>query len=112
MRNPSARARRTLPIKALTCMMFFTFAMTTDAVGSVIPQLMREFDLSLTAAGAFHYVPMIAIAAGGLRSGFLADRPAASHDHRGLVAYGVSSLLAFGSGSRSSCCCSRSPASA
>ena len=61
-------------IKALTCMMFFTFAMTTDAVGSIIPTLLEEFALSLRAASAFHYVPMIAIAAGALGLGFLADR--------------------------------------
>lgn len=87
-----------LPVKALTCMMFFTFAMTTDAVGSVIPELLREFDLTLTAAGAFHYVPMIAIAAGGLTLGFLADRIGRKATIIfGLVAYGVSSLLfAFG----------------
>ena len=54
----------TAVIKALTCAMFFTFAMTTDAVGSVIPTLLEEFRLSLKAASAFHYVPMIAIAGG------------------------------------------------
>ena len=36
----AARGGRDLKlIKALTCMMFFTFAMTTDAVGSIIPTL-------------------------------------------------------------------------
>jgi fucose permease len=89
----------TLAIKALTCMMFFTFAMTTDAVGSIIPELLREFDLTLTAAGAFHYVPMISIAMGGLLLGFLADRAGRKLTIiLGLVAYGLSSLLfAFGS---------------
>ena len=100
MRNPgdAVGSHGTLALKALTCMMFFTFAMTTDAVGSVIPELLREFDLSLTAAGAFHYVPMIAIAAGGLALGFLADRAGRKATIiLGLVAYGVSSLLfAFG----------------
>jgi MFS transporter, DHA1 family, quinolone resistance protein len=100
MRNPkdAGGSHSALPIKALTCMMFFTFAMTTDAVGSVIPELLREFDLTLTAAGAFHYVPMIAIAAGGLALGFLADRAGRKATIiLGLVAYGVSSLLfAFG----------------
>jgi MFS transporter, DHA1 family, quinolone resistance protein len=55
-------------------MMFFTFAMTTDAVGSIIPTLLDEFSLSLRAASAFHYVPMIAIAVGAIALGFLADR--------------------------------------
>ena len=95
----SNAAGGTLAIKALTCMMFFTFAMTTDAVGSIIPELLREFDLTLTAAGAFHYVPMISIAAGGLLLGFLADRAGRKLTIiLGLIAYGLSSLLfAFGS---------------
>jgi fucose permease len=86
-------------IKALTCMMFFTFAMTTDAVGSIIPTLLEEFSLSLRAASAFHYVPMIAIAAGAIALGFLADRMGRKATIvLGLVIYGVSSLLfAFGS---------------
>ena len=83
-----------LLIKTLTCMMFFMFAMTTDAVGSIIPTLIEEFGLSLSAASAFHYVPMVAIAAGGLGLGFLADR----HGRKrtiilGLLLYGVGSLL-------------------
>jgi len=72
--SPAQSGRDLLLIKALTCTMFFTFAMTTDAVGSIIPTLLTEFDLSLRAASAFHYVPMIAIAIGALALGFLADR--------------------------------------
>jgi DHA1 family quinolone resistance protein-like MFS transporter len=97
----AARSRRDLLlIKALTCMMFFTFAMTTDAVGSIIPTLLAEFDLSLRAASAFHYVPMIAIASGALALGFLADRVGRKATIvLGLAIYGLSSLLfAFGSG--------------
>ena len=92
------RGRDLLLIKALTCMMFFTFAMTTDAVGSIIPTLLDEFRLSLRAASAFHYVPMIAIAAGALGLGFLADRIGRKATIvLGLSLYGVSSLLfAFG----------------
>ena len=30
-------------IRALVALMFFTFAMTTDAVGSVIPAVIAEF---------------------------------------------------------------------
>jgi fucose permease len=87
-------------IKALVCMMFFTFAMTTDAVGSIIPTLLEEFDLSLRAASAFHYVPMVAIAAGALALGFLADRAGRKATIvLGLAIYGASSLLfAFGNG--------------
>lgn len=78
----------------LTCMMFFMFAMTTDAVGSIIPSLIDEFGLSLSAASAFHYVPMVAIALGGLVLGFLTDRYGRKRTIvLGLVLYGVGSLL-------------------
>jgi fucose permease len=74
--------------------------MTTDAVGSIIPTLLTEFELSLRAASAFHYAPMIAIAAGALGLGFLADRVGRKLTIViGLALYGLSSLLfAFGSG--------------
>lgn len=102
MESPErARSRpELLLIKALTCMMFFTFAMTTDAVGSIIPTLLTEFNLSLRAASAFHYAPMIAIAVGALGLGFLADRIGRKPTIViGLALYGLSSLLfAFGSG--------------
>ncbi|CUB03767.1 MFS transporter [Marinomonas fungiae] len=61
-------------IRWLTYMMFFMFAMTSDAVGMIIPQLIEEFDLSMTQASAFHYAPMALIAFSGLFLGFLADR--------------------------------------
>jgi MFS transporter, DHA1 family, quinolone resistance protein len=97
--HPARRRRDLLLIKALTCTMFFTFAMTTDAVGSIIPTLLAEFDLSLRAASAFHYAPMIAIAVGALGLGFLADRVGRKLTIViGLALYGLSSLLfAFGS---------------
>ncbi len=80
-------------IRALTCLMFLTFAMTTDAVGTVIPRIIQEFKLSMTAAGAFHYAPMSAIAAGALLLGFLADRLGRKRTIMlGLTLYGVSSL--------------------
>jgi fucose permease len=53
--------------------MFFTFAMTTDAVGSVIPKIIEEFALNLTSASAFQYATMAGIAGGALLLGFLAD---------------------------------------
>lgn len=60
--------------RALICLMFLTFAMTSDAVGAVIPRIIEEFRLTLRAAGAFHYAPMVAMALGALLLGFLADR--------------------------------------
>jgi MFS transporter, DHA1 family, quinolone resistance protein len=61
-------------IKLLTYMMFFVFAMTSDAVGVIIPELITTYDLNLTQASAFHYIPMIFIAIGGLFLGYLADK--------------------------------------
>lgn len=61
-------------IKALTYMMFMMFALTTESVGVIIPEIMRAYHLGMTASGAFHYAPMAAIALAGLGLGFLADR--------------------------------------
>ncbi|MCF8347479.1 MAG: MFS transporter [Bacteroidales bacterium] len=61
-------------VKWLTYMMFLMFAMTTDAVGVIIPEVMKQFNLSMTAAGLLHYGPMVAIAAAGIFLGFLADK--------------------------------------
>ncbi|MEP7245934.1 MAG: MFS transporter, partial [Gammaproteobacteria bacterium] len=81
-------------IRWLTYLMFFTFAMTTDAVGSVIPKIIEEFRLSLTAAGAFQYATMAGIAAGALFLGFLADRIGRKNTIiLGLALYGASSLV-------------------
>jgi fucose permease len=86
-------------IKSLTYLMFTMFAMTTDAVGSIIPTLLKEFDLSNTAASAFHYVPMGAIAVGAIALGFLADKIGRKRTIViGLILYCLSSVLfAFGS---------------
>lgn len=85
-------------VRALVCLLFFTFAMTSDAVGSIVSRVISELHLSLTSASAFQYVPMAAIAAGAVALGSLADRigrrPAIIG---GLALYGGSSLLfAFG----------------
>jgi len=81
-------------VRWLTCLMFFTFAMTTDAVGSVIPRIIAEYGLSMTAAGAFQYATMLGIAAGALLLGFLADRIGRRLTIiLGLALYGASSLL-------------------
>ncbi|MEK0160225.1 MFS transporter [Pseudoalteromonas piscicida] len=61
-------------LRWLTYMMFLMFAMTSDAVGVIIPTLISEYQLSMTQASAFHYAPMILIAFSGLCLGFLADK--------------------------------------
>ena len=81
-------------LRALTCVMFLMFAMTSDAVGSIIPKVIEEFRLSLKEAGAFHYVPMAAIAIGALFLGFLADRLGRKATVlAGLGLYGAGSVL-------------------
>lgn len=64
----------TRALRWLTYMMFLMFAMTTDAVGVIIPELMSRFNLGMTQAGLVHYGPMAAIALAGIGFGFLADR--------------------------------------
>ena len=61
-------------IKTLTYLMFAMFAMTTDSVGLIIPEIIKAFQLSLTAAGTFQYATMAGIACAGLLLGQLADR--------------------------------------
>jgi len=61
-------------VKALIFLMFAAFAMTTDSVGTVIPEIIRDFDLGLTAAGAFQYATMSGIGLSAIGLGFLADR--------------------------------------
>ena len=61
-------------IKALTFLMFMMFAMTTDSVGIIIPEIIKQFKLSMTAASAFQYATMGGIALAGFFLGFLADR--------------------------------------
>ncbi|MFC3096523.1 MFS transporter [Alteraurantiacibacter palmitatis] len=61
-------------LKVLVFAMFAMFAMTTDSVGVVIPEVIREFDLGLTAGGSFQYATMSGIAISAIGLGFLADR--------------------------------------
>ena len=61
-------------IKALTFFMFMMFAMTTDSVGIIIPEIIKTFHLSLTAAGSFQYATMSGIGLAGFLLGHLADR--------------------------------------
>ena len=54
--------------------MFAMFAMTTDSVGIIIPEVIKTFNLSLTAGGSFQYATMGGIAIAALFLGSLADR--------------------------------------
>ncbi|NLT31990.1 MAG: MFS transporter [Acidobacteria bacterium] len=74
MNQEAAPHRHLTAIKWLTFMMFMMFAMTTDSVGTIIPVILKEFRLSMSAAGAFHYAPMIAIALAAIFLGYLADK--------------------------------------
>lgn len=72
--SDSATEKNLRTIRWLTYLMFMMFAMTTDAVGVIIPEVMKTFDLSMTAAGLLHYGPMMAIALAGIFLGYLADK--------------------------------------
>jgi fucose permease len=61
-------------LKILTYLMFAMFAMTTDSVGIIIPEIVKTFRLSLTAAGTFQYATMAGIAVAGFLLGHLADK--------------------------------------
>ncbi|HMA11068.1 MAG TPA: MFS transporter, partial [Steroidobacteraceae bacterium] len=94
MESDNSREKNAGLARLLTCLMFFTFAMTTDAVGSVIPRVIEEYRLSMTAASAFQYATMLGIATGALLLGFLADRLGRQRTIiLGLSLYGLSSLL-------------------
>src|SRR3954468_22791800 len=71
---PIHATRNLAAIKALTFIMFMMFAMTTDSVGVIIPEIIKQFSLSMTAASAFQYATMGGIAIAGFFLGFLADR--------------------------------------
>jgi MFS transporter, FHS family, L-fucose permease len=81
-------------IKWLTFLMFMMFAMTTDAVGVIIPEVMKQFSLNMTIAGLIHYTPMIAIALSGVFLGFLTDKLGRKATIIiGLIFYAVNSYL-------------------
>jgi fucose permease len=71
--NAPARENLTA-IRWLTFFMFMMFAMTTDSVGVIIPEVIKEFHLSMTVGGAFHYAAMSGIAFAGFFLGYLADK--------------------------------------
>src|SRR6476620_10699063 len=74
-RRVSMKNERSLAlVKTLTYLMFAMFAMTTDSVGLIIPEIIKTFRLSLTAAGTFQYATMAGIALAGFLLGHLADK--------------------------------------
>jgi FHS family L-fucose permease-like MFS transporter len=74
MNLPTYSKQNLTAIRWLTYMMFLMFAMTTDSVGNIIADIIKEFDLSMLLAGAFHYVNMTAIALAAIFLGYLADK--------------------------------------
>jgi fucose permease len=81
-------------IKILTFMMFMMFGMTTESVGVIIPEIIKQFHLSMTEAGAFHYAPMTAIATAAILLGFLADKLGRKRSIvLGLMLFAVASYL-------------------
>lgn len=81
-------------IRVLTYLMFMMFAMTTDAVGVIIPHVIKTFGLGMAAAGSFHYASMGGIALGGVCLGFMADRLGRKATIViGLVTFAVSAFL-------------------
>ena len=74
MSVPATPKHNLTAIKWLTFLMFMMFAMTTDSVGIIIPEVIKQFRLSMVAAGAFHYANMTAIAVAAIFLGYLADK--------------------------------------
>jgi fucose permease len=95
MTSTIAGSRRNLAVvKTLTYLMFAMFAMTTDSVGLIIPEIIRTFRLTLTAAGTFQYATMAGIALAGLFLGSLADRVGRRRTIAGgLTAFAIASYL-------------------
>lgn len=98
MKAATSAQRSLSVIKWLTFLMFMMFAMTTDSVGVIIPQIIKEFHLSMTVGGAFHYAAMSGIAFAGFFLGYLADKLGRKRTIiLGLVLFALNSyLFAFG----------------
>lgn len=91
--QPSPSGTSTI-LKALVFLMFAMFAMTTDSVGTVIPEIIKEFHLGLTAAGSFQYASMSGIGLSAISLGFLADRLGRKRSIiLGLALFGASSAM-------------------
>jgi len=81
-------------LKLLIFAMFAMFAMTTDSVGTIIPSVIAEYRLGMTAAGSFHYASMSGIGLAAILLGFLADRIGRKGTILlGLVLFGATSAL-------------------
>ena len=96
MNQSIGRSRTGAPalLKGLIFLMFAMFAMTTDSVGTVIPEIIREFGLGLTAAGSFQYATMAGIGISAIALGFLADTIGRQRSILfGLLLFGASSAL-------------------
>lgn len=96
MNQSIGRNRSGAPVllKGLIFLMFAMFAMTTDSVGTVIPEIIREFGLGLTAAGSFQYATMAGIGISAIALGFLADTIGRKRSTLfGLLLFGASSAL-------------------
>jgi fucose permease len=94
--NSVPSAQRDLSIiKWLTFFMFMMFAMTTDSVGVIIPEVIKEFHLSMTVGGAFHYAAMSGIAFAGFFLGYLADKIGKKKHHLGTRIVRVELLSVF-----------------
>jgi fucose permease len=93
--NSVPSAQRDLSIiKWLTFFMFMMFAMTTDSVGVIIPEVIKEFHLSMAVGGAFHYAAMSGIAFAGFFLGYLADKIGRTKSIiLGLVLFALNSYL-------------------
>ncbi len=93
--NSVPSAQRDLSIiKWLTLFMFMMLAMTTDSVGVIIPEVIKEFHLSMTVGGAFHYAAMSGIAFAGFFLGYLADKIGRKKSIiLGLVLFALNSYL-------------------
>jgi len=94
MTEAASNHRNLTTIRWLTFLMFMMFAMTTDSVGVIIPEVIKEFRLSMTVAGAFHYATMSGIALAGFFLGYLADKLGRKNTIiLGLVLFAMSSYL-------------------
>lgn len=94
MKEGASGQRSLSAIKWLTFFMFMMFAMTTDSVGVIIPEVIKEFHLSMTVGGAFHYAAMSGIAFAGFFLGYLADKLGRKRTIiLGLVLFALNSYL-------------------
>ena len=94
MKDTPSSVQSLTAIKWLTFLMFMMFAMTTDSVGVIIPEVIKEFHLSMTVGGAFHYAAMSGIAVAAFFLGYLADKLGRKRTIiLGLVLFALNSYL-------------------